>query len=189
MIQSISNLRRGILTVSAIAAGVALGVLPACKKAKSKIPRDVAARAWEDQVMIPRVLLMSVPWQLKARSDPRIPPNTAVWVGEQFDSAISVTTISGATDVPMDVFADGGIKGVAELPGFRLLSSEKQKASLLGKPALDFSASYARSNDEVLTKGVVVSTGTHGLIAALLYASDDEVGPLVWARLRAGIRT
>jgi hypothetical protein len=89
----------------------------------------------------------------------------------------------------MDVFADGGIKGVAELPGFRLLSSEKRKASLLGKPALDFSASYARSNDEVLTKGVVVSTGTHGLIAALLYASDDEVGPLVWARLRAGIRT
>jgi hypothetical protein len=188
MIQDIDKLRRGIITVSTIAAGVVLGVLPACRKAKSKIPPDVAARAWEDQVMIPGALIMSVPWQLKARSDPRMPPNTAIWVGEQFDSAISATTIAGAADVPMDLLADGGIKGVADLPGFRLLSSEKREASLLGKPALDFSARYARSNDELLTNGVVLLTETHSVMAALLYAADDEVGPPVWARLRAGLR-
>ena len=150
------------------------------------IPRDVATQHWDDQIIIPGVLTMSVPWSVKLRSDSRIPQNTTIWVGEGFGSALTITTIAG-TDAPLERLADGGLDGV-ERSGFRRLSSQKQPTTVLGRAALEFSGKFGRTEGEMLVSGVVFMVDTHAVAAALLYRSGDEVAPAVWARVRAGLR-
>lgn len=177
----------GVIMGGVIAVSVTTGVLMSRNK-PAGIPREVAAQPWEEQIVVPGALRMSVPWPLEARVDPHSHQKLTILVGEKSGSALSVTAIAGATNAPLETLAQGGLEGV-ERAGLKRLSSQTQATTLLGRPALEFSGKFVRGDGEAQVSGVVFTTDTHAVAAALLYPANDAAAPAVWARVKAGFRS
>jgi hypothetical protein len=151
------------------------------------MPADIVSREWLEQALIPGTLSMRVPWPIKTMSDQRIPANTSILEGENFGAAITVTLIEGGAAIPLDVLADGGLRGVTQAPGILLKDSRKEQVSLLGSPALELGAQLQKNGADVALSGVVFATSTHAAMIALLCPTSERLGAAVWARLKADI--